>query len=397
LEKKEAYNDWLNRLIFWVKYPFKLWIFELIDQWLLWRYVPQKGTKILFTRLDLIGDYLMVRPFFEKLKSSGYLKERPWVFAGNQICKDLAETFDSHVFEEWIWIDKARFLNDIPYRFKILKRIRKSGFDMAINLSHTRQFFLESVVRLSGAEIRIASYGTGNYRNEFESLLSDTWYSKLIQGPGNGVFEFERNRLFFSALVDEVALPTQLNQESWPDVLVPELPDRFFVLAPGASSAHRKWPIENFKTLGKWLQDKTGATLIIIGGKTESDEGEYLIKEFGAGLNLAGKLSLPQSMVVLRKSLFLISNESAPVHMAATTKTPAICLSQGNHFGRWNPYPATVAPWIKTIYPDEFYPLEQHWDQLVNAYHDFSNLPIQKVQVERVIKNLETWLEIKSW
>lgn len=161
----------------------------------------------------------------------------------------------------------------------------------------------------------------------------------------------------------------------------------YFILAPGASTQNRRWPIEKFAVLSKEVSEWKGWKIVVIGNKQEAEHGDklkVLLPETEI-TNLAGRLSLPESMVVVKNATLLISNESAPIHMAATTGTPAICISQGNHFGRWNPYPKTVAPWIETVYPAGFGDITENYQLLVNQFHDGSDWPVSDVEVPEIL------------
>jgi ADP-heptose:LPS heptosyltransferase len=378
-----------NRLIYWFKYPLKLWIFECIDQWILRKIPAGQGNKILITRVDLIGDYLVCRPFFKALKEAPAFRHRQIIFAGNQICKNLAENLDADVFEECIWLDRSKFINSIFYRFRILKSIRESGISTVINLSHTPQFFLESIVRVSGAKEKIRSSGTGKYMQDWEITLSAGWYSRTIETGPPGIFEFYRNHRFFACIAPETELPVSMQLTSFPGKDLFSYERTYFVLAPGASSAHRKWPLNRFAELGRWFYETTRVTALIAGGPEDREDGDRLIALMGFGENMAGKLSLVESMAMIAGAKILIGNESAPVHMAATTGTPTLCLSQGNHFSRWNPYPESLAPQIKTIYPEKFYPLSANFDKLKKELHDYSDFPIGEVSTNWAIRALK--------
>ena len=380
---KDLISKWIYRL----KYPFKLWTYALMDAWIGFRYgyVPQK--KLLIFRLDLIGDYLMCRPFFSALRKEPKWAELEFVFAGNQMYKDLAEWLDPQSFESFIWIDRARFINSLAYRYGILKKIRLAGFEVVIHPSHTRQYWPESIVQISGAATAITGENVGHYMNAWELNLTSAAYSNIVATGPAVLFEFFRNRSFFSALANSAADVRQL-RTNIPDVDLSalDLAADYFVLAPGASTKNRRWPIENFAELARKIWREKSWQVLVIGGAAESELGAALIRLLPEVKveNLAGKLSLPQSMVLLKGARLLISNESAPIHMAATTGTAAICLSQGNHFGRWNPYHNEVADWIATVYPAAFGDISQNFEALGKKYHDGSEWPMADIEVEDV-------------
>lgn len=333
----------------------------------------------------------MCRPFFETLKSGSKWSEKEWVFAGNLVYKDLAEKLDSSVFESFIWIERAKFINSIGYRYSILKQIRKSGFEMLIYPSHTRQYWLESIIRVSGARA-LTPEPVGKYMNDWESALTARRYVQIIKTGPEGQFEFFRNRTFFTTLSPICAAVENLIIASLPEDSFEDIPIHpYGILAPGASSPHREWPLENFAAVARILYEKFGLSIVVLGGKREEAHGQklqQLLKDIPV-LNMAGKLRLIESLLLIKRARILISNESAPVHMAASTQTSTVCISQGNHFSRWNPYPAKVAPWISTVYPSEFGNVKTHRQRLIDQFHHYSDFPIGNISVEQVLAAVE--------
>jgi ADP-heptose:LPS heptosyltransferase len=95
-------------------------------------------------------------------------------------------------------------------------------------------------------------------------------------------------------------------------------------------------------------------------------------------------------MEELQTSDLLISNESSPVHMAATTGTPCIVISQGNHFARWNPYPMDAAGWIRTVYPASFGDVDSQYASLAEKYHNGSEEDVAGISVLQVLNVVKT-------
>ena len=215
-------------------------------------------------------------------------------------------------------------------------------------------------------------------------------YSNIVSTGNGSLFEFFRNRNFFSSL-SGLALSIESLQTNLPhlelDFSFPQTD--FIVLAPGASTQNRRWPIAKFAALVVEICERGRVEIVVIGSSGEAVLGDKLQAVLhGIKINnLAGKLSLPQSIVLLSKAKMLISNESSPVHMAATTGTPTLCISQGNHFGRWNPYPDSIAPWIKTVYPKWFE--NQSPEDLAERFHDGSNEDISQITVEEILLEMK--------
>lgn len=378
-------------LIYGLKLPFKRWAYEIIDQLVLFFVQPGSSGAVLVYRLDLAGDYLMCRPFFNSLKEYSEWNKMPFTFAGNQMLRGLAEELDGNVFSDFIWLDRNRFINSLYYRFHTLADIRRRGFSVLIYPSHTRQYWLESVVRVSGAGHRITASPVGRYMADWELSLSFSWYTKVLETGTEPQFEFYRNRNFFSRLAPEAGNISSMAEPRYSGIEKKKL----ILLAPGASTEERKWPAVNFSLLITQLAAAfPDHTFGLIGSLAENEECRNIIADSNvAARNYAGEFNLFQSMNLIAEACLLISNESGPVHMAATTGTACVCISNGNHFSRWNPYPSELAPDIQTCYPSFFGDPEKNREKLIGKYHEYSRIQASEVPFPDVFRAAASSLE----
>lgn len=99
------------------------------------------------------------------------------------------------------------------------------------------------------------------------------------------------------------------------------------VMAVGASKKTKEWTIEGFAEVAKLIYDKRRLKSVLIGGKKEWEKCELIRKLSGnVCINLAGKLSLKESGVVLKLGKFLITNDSGPFHIARGVKTKTFVI-----------------------------------------------------------------------
>jgi len=112
-------------------------------------------------------------------------------------------------------------------------------------------------------------------------------------------------------------------------------------ISPGGKRETNQWPIERFTKVAKYLQEKYGAKILIVGGPGDVFKAE-IIKE---GLNnsgvlvTAGKLELLETLELLKYCAFLISNSTGTMHLAAAAGIPVVGLfTVRDVFGRWFPY-----------------------------------------------------------
>jgi heptosyltransferase II len=107
-------------------------------------------------------------------------------------------------------------------------------------------------------------------------------------------------------------------------VFVVNDPDlKMISIAPGSVWNTKKWPADYFKELiAKLLYE--GMKILLIGG---ADETELCSSLVSAGvLNLAGRLTLPESAAAISMSRALVSNDSTPVHLASAMNTPCVAI-----------------------------------------------------------------------
>jgi heptosyltransferase-2 len=97
--------------------------------------------------------------------------------------------------------------------------------------------------------------------------------------------------------------------------------------APGTIWNTKRWPADRFAAVCKHISAENIA-VVLVGGK----EDEALCKEVMEiaqvknVFNTAGKLSLLQSAELIRRCKVLISNDSAPMHLAIAVGTPVVAI-----------------------------------------------------------------------
>ena len=98
-------------------------------------------------------------------------------------------------------------------------------------------------------------------------------------------------------------------------------------IAPGSIWNTKRWPKEHFVELSRLLAH-AGHRIALIGGKPDAPLCEEIMKSLGqvAAINAAGALTLLQSAELIRQSRVLVSNDSAPMHLAVAVGTPVVAI-----------------------------------------------------------------------
>jgi lipopolysaccharide heptosyltransferase II len=89
----------------------------------------------------------------------------------------------------------------------------------------------------------------------------------------------------------------------------------------------RGWPLENFAALGAWLIEH-GAVLLLNGAPEDRETVDRLVPLLPRDrvLNFTGRLTLRDSVQLIRNLDLLVSVDSGPAHIAAAVGTPLVVL-----------------------------------------------------------------------
>lgn len=99
------------------------------------------------------------------------------------------------------------------------------------------------------------------------------------------------------------------------------VPDGFVALAPGSVWATKRWPY--YRDLAARLD----GPIVIIGGPEDAAEGQAIAGAApGRAVNAAGALPLAVSAALLERARVLVTNDSAPLHLATAAGTPIVAI-----------------------------------------------------------------------
>ncbi len=322
---------------------FRFLVFIVLDKAAIIAARDQTNSLVLI-RLDNIGDFVLWLPSAEKLCALYSVNKKP-ILVCNQTCSELA--LATNLFSDVIGVDPVRLSRDLGYRFRTLRRIANLGASFTIQPTYSRSFLTsDSLVRASGAKLRIGFDGDLSNIRPWQKWISDRWYTKLVSASAMPMMELDRNAEFLHNLGvgDGNALSPVLPR-------LVELPankkiaEDYFVVFPGASSPTRMWPVESFAKVARQIVDEYGFVPVICGGEMEKELAGRLLHQIGdeRGKNYAGKTSLLELAEMMRGARLVVSNETSAIHISAAVSTPSVCILGGGHFGRFMPYPEKIS------------------------------------------------------
>lgn len=304
---------------------------------------PARSGIFMIIRTDNIGDFVLWLPSARRLLEN-YPNYRSAVLICNQSCVEFAKA--TGLFSQVIGIDLRRFVRDLAYRWRFVRRVAQLGAEIAIQPTYSRNFLTgDSLVRASRAKQRIGSLGDLSNIRSRQKAISDRWYTQLVQASPEAIMELDRNVEFLRGLgvrdvkaeIPFIPKLTDLPPEN-------QVGKDYFVLFPGASSPIKKWPIESFAAVANHVVDQFGWIPLVCGGPAERSLGDKLIQKLDVpnAINFSGRTTLPELTELLRRARLLISNDTSAIHIAAGVDTPSVCILGGGHYGRFMPYPSQV-------------------------------------------------------
>jgi heptosyltransferase-2 len=94
------------------------------------------------------------------------------------------------------------------------------------------------------------------------------------------------------------------------------------VLAPGSAWGTKRWPF--YPELAVKIAER--CNVVVVGGKAEVEAGNVIVAQLpqGCGANAAGQLGILASAALISHATLLVSNDSAPQHLASATGTPTV-------------------------------------------------------------------------
>lgn len=351
-----------------------------------------KENSLLLIRLDAIGDYILFRNFIKELKTSKKYKNYKITLLGNYAWKVIAEALDSEFIEDFIWLDRDKFNNDFIYRYHKLQEIAVTGYEIVLNPVFSREFVVDnSIVKLLRANEKIGSIGDLSNILKWQKYICDKYYDSLILATTDQMFEFYRNKEFFDNLLDQKIDLQKPNIGLDSYTLNFKLPKHYAIIFIGASDEFRKWNIEGFAKVATYLKKKYGYQIVLCGAPCDIQAAIKFKTYFnGNYFDLVGKTSLVDLLYVIDNGKMMIANETSAPHVAvALDMTKIFVISNGNHFGRFIPYPLEMAPNYHAIYPPKIESNLDHYQLLCNSYGYGSNLNINDITVDNVIKKID--------
>ncbi|MGA9364112.1 MAG: lipopolysaccharide heptosyltransferase II [Bacteroidota bacterium] len=128
-------------------------------------------------------------------------------------------------------------------------------------------------------------------------------------------------------LLQPKLFPSSADQKRVDEFLSNEASGNLIAVALGSVWATKRWPLDHFRSLVDELIGG-GCRVVVIGGREDAELSERLAQHFPSDrvVNACGRFTPLQSSEMLRRCRVLVTNDSAPMHLAAAVGTPCVAI-----------------------------------------------------------------------
>ena len=314
------------------------------------------SSKILFIRQDRIGDVLVSTPIFRSVKG-----HYPSVIVDVLLSENNHFVLMNDLLIHKCWI----YQKNICKVFSLLKSIRKEKYDFAVDLMDNPSVTSTFLCLLSGARWNVGIAKDNNYVYDIRVPMLSRSDAHIIDRIAQLLTSFHINPKTENLSIRYFTSPDS------DDFAGRFLSANHLVKYPliginiSAGGAARFWGIENFHALLSFLTDKYPELYpILLYQPSDKVKATKIVEGINNVVLSPLTKTFDQFAAIIKKLSFLISPDTAAIHLASAFSIPSVVLYiQSNKTLRiWEPY--------KTDY-----------EAVVTDVDDLSTISIADVQI----------------
>jgi lipopolysaccharide heptosyltransferase II len=294
--------------------------------------------KILCIRLDTIGDVIMTAPAMLALKTEQPDRHITLMTSSAGAIAAPLLSLDGLIIYDAPWLKATSPRISSAPEFAMIEQLRQAQFDAAIVFTVYSQNPLPSafLCYMAGIPLRLAHCHENPYqlltdwipdpepaqqiRHEVQRQLD------LVARVGCNVSRFLNDPTHDRQLLHLDPIAIQRVQDLLWEIGV-NLEQPWIVIHPGATAASRRYPPESFATVAHHLVQADQLQVIFTGTQSETALVESIRSRMQAkSFSLVDRLNLGELAALLQQSPLLLSNNTAPVHIASALGTPVVDL-----------------------------------------------------------------------
>lgn len=246
---------------------------------------------------------------------------------------DAAPIAEHYDFLSQVWAFPIRELRISKLHLfgmlRILRTLRNFSFDEVINLYHIGS--VAGALKMGALFLSLkATEKIGHDAHGFGSFLTRTVPSDFFQ-KRHFADSMAELALFAGGIPDDRGIEVFWDsgcENRWGDIVHSKTPGRLLVgINPGGDRKNKRWDPRRYAAVADGLADRFSSTIMLFGGPGEEDIAGQAIRNMKHEVvDLSGKLSLDDLTYLISRLDLLVTNDSAPMHIGAATRTPLVAL-----------------------------------------------------------------------
>ena len=338
--------------------------------------------RVLIVKNDAIGDYVLVRNFVHDLKRLPGFSDCEFYLACSRRLQPIVQALDPGFYTSFFTID---FELGTEGAMDFYRSLRKLKFRYLLHPTFSPDPRAQSIVRFSNAPQRIGFDGDTMNCSAADKTFYDRFYTRLIRLEDRTGHEFLKQKSFFSELANEsspLMKPTIGLQNK-------DAVGSAVVVCPGAQQRFRIWDPAHYGQLLDEILEKSDLRAKIITGPGEDWIAEAILKSTKQPLEWIANPGLNDLLAHLAGAHLVVCNDSAPAHLAVALGLRSVCISNGNCYKRFVPYPESCAAAQITVVPA---PVRDDERAGGTSFYNGSTLDINTVDFNEVLDACRTQL-----
>jgi len=330
--------------------------------------------KILLLQLKRIGDLILTTPAIAALRES--FPEAQLTLVVSNECADLLPAISN--------VDRILIARRNLRDFSLFFTVAARKFDYCVDFTRNdRSAFLAF---LSGAHKRVVSY-----RVREQSRTRARAYTDFVSVRMRDMHTIDYNLALIKSLgaQDDLTAPhLDVPQSAYEkaDVLrgKSKITKPYVILHPGSARQEKLWEPQRWAEIIDCFGRNDGVDLLLTSGPSRDEQAHVAAIKKNTQekiIDLSGKTDLLTLAALIGQARLLVTVDSAPMHLAAATRTPQVILFGPTNPFHWRPResPALILQG-KSIEPiTEFSPVQPR-------------LPMRQVSTEAVVSAMDLLL-----
>jgi heptosyltransferase III len=288
------------------------------------------GAEILIIRLRSLGDVVLLTPAIAALHSwrpdlrISVLVEAAWraVLEGNPAVSEIliARGFAPTAWDLWRREFPVVFNQHGGPRSAFLTAF--SGAAARVCWKGKQFDFLYNVLAPDAVEF----YGTLQVHT-VEQRMTQFYWTGLPRGPipAAAVFPGDDSRREIAEILRRNGIAAG---------------EAYAVIQPGGRYFTKRWAVEHFAEVARWLMDVRGIRPVVILGPGENEIASAVREGFGVGASalVLESLDLRLLIALIAGARIFLGNDAGPAHLASAAGTPAVIIFGSSSSVHWRPW-----------------------------------------------------------